>query len=198
MQATVAVNIIWIKTISICIFLQSINQYKLKIVKLNVINNFTPWYWKYFCFLLYLSDSTSHTSIFIDLPISSDCCKWYKPETWFIFLLVGTGIFLVLFYIYPTVPHAPAFLYSFLFPVTVEKGIGPKGYSYVYSLVLEFFLCSSKDRTTKGTYVTVHEIHHTAITKIFGLFKLLFCDSQLVSRNWKEKQNIKAYSAWQK
>ena len=43
-----------------------------------------------------------------------DCCKGYRPETVFIFLLVGIGIFLALFCIYPIVPHAPAFLHSFL------------------------------------------------------------------------------------
>ena len=37
-----------------------------------------------------------------------------------------TGIFLVLFYIYPIVPYAPAFLHSFLLLVTVVKGIGLK------------------------------------------------------------------------
>ena len=33
-------------------------------------------------------------------------------KTSFIFLLLGTGTFLVLFYIYPIVPNAPAFLHS--------------------------------------------------------------------------------------
>ena len=31
----------------------------------------------------------------------------------------------MLFYIHPIVPHASAFLHSFLFPVTVVKSIGP-------------------------------------------------------------------------
>ena len=43
-----------------------------------------------------------------------------------IFLLVGTGICLVLFYIYRVVPYAPAFSHSFLLLVTVAKGIGLK------------------------------------------------------------------------
>ena len=50
----------------------------------------------------------------------------------------------MLFYIYPIVPYAPAFLHSFLFPVTVVKGIGPKRHIYFYSLVLDVFLCYSK------------------------------------------------------
>ena len=61
----------------------------------------------------------------------------------FVFLLLGTGIFPVFFYIYPIVPQAPEFLHSFLFPVTVVKGIGPKHHTYFYSLVLEFCLCFS-------------------------------------------------------
>ena len=65
------------------------------------------------------------------LPISSDCCKGYWPETSYIFLLLRTGICLVLFYINPIVPHAPAFLHSFLLLVTVIKGIGLKRHLYV-------------------------------------------------------------------
>ena len=38
----------------------------------------------------------------------------YRPETSVIFLLCGTGIVLVLFYIYPIVPHAPAFYRVFV------------------------------------------------------------------------------------
>ena len=77
------------------------------------------------------------------------CVRWgfvwwrVRPETSFIFLLPGTGIFLVLFYIYPIVPYAPGFLQSFLLLVTVVKGIGSKHPLYFYSLVLEFFLCYS-------------------------------------------------------
>ena len=52
--------------------------------------------------------------------------KGYRPETPFIFLLVGTGIVLVLFYSYPIVPYAPAFSHSFLLLVTDIKGIDPK------------------------------------------------------------------------
>ena len=43
-----------------------------------------------------------------------------------VFLLVGAGIFLVLFYIYPIVPYAPAFLENILLIMTVVKGVGPK------------------------------------------------------------------------
>ena len=39
--------------------------------------------------------------------------KGYRPETSYIFLLRGTRICPALFYIYPIVPHAPAFLHSF-------------------------------------------------------------------------------------
>ena len=55
----------------------------------------------------------------------------YRPETSYIFLLCGIGIFLVLFYIYPIVPRAPAFLHSF--PVINEccKGFRP-GISYIF------------------------------------------------------------------
>ena len=75
----------------------------------------------YFCLLVLeflplfyiLSDSSSRTSFFKQLPITSDCCKGYRLETSLIFLLIGTGIFLVLFDIYPIVPHAPAFLQRF-------------------------------------------------------------------------------------
>ena len=48
------------------------------------------------------------------------------PETSYIFLLLGTGIVLVVFYIYPIVPHAPAFVHSFLLLVTVVKGKRPE------------------------------------------------------------------------
>ena len=49
-------------------------------------------YWNYSCVLLYLSDSTSRTIIFIYLLITSHCCKGYMPEKSFISLLLGTGI----------------------------------------------------------------------------------------------------------
>ena len=74
---------------------------------------------------------------------------WWRvrPETSFIFiLLLGTGICLVLFYIYPIPPYAPAFLHIFLLLVTVVKGKDPKRHLYLYSVVLEFssaFLHSS-------------------------------------------------------
>ena len=68
--------------------------------------------------LLYISDSTSHTSIFTYLPITSDCCKGYRPGMSYIFLLCGTGIVLVLSYIYSIAPFASAFdLRSFEFYV---------------------------------------------------------------------------------
>ena len=44
----------------------------------------------------------------------------------FIFLLLGTEIALVLFYIYPIVPYAPASLHSFVLLVAVVKGIDVK------------------------------------------------------------------------
>ena len=49
----------------------------------------------------------------------------------------------MLFYIYPIVPHAPAFLHSFLFSVTVAKDKDQKRNTHFYSVVLEFFLCYS-------------------------------------------------------
>ena len=52
----------------------------------------------------------------------------YKYIKSYIFLLCGTWIALVLFYIYPIVPYASAFLHSFLLLVTGVKGIGPKRY----------------------------------------------------------------------
>ena len=60
----------------------------------------------------------------------------------YIFPLLGTEIVLVLFYIYPIVPHAPAFisLHSFLLLVTVVKIICPKRHWYFYTLVLAFSL----------------------------------------------------------
>ena len=65
------------------------------------------------------------------------------PETSNIFLLHGTGIVLVLFYIYPIVSYASAFLHSFILLVTVVKGKDPKRHTYFYSLVLELFSCYS-------------------------------------------------------
>ena len=61
-----------------------------------------------------LVNGTSRTSIFTKLPISSDCCKGYGPETSVTFLLLGTGMFLVLFYIYPIVPYTLALCAQFL------------------------------------------------------------------------------------
>ena len=69
---------------------------------------------------LYLSDSSLPTSIFKQLTITSDCCKRYRPETSIIFILLGTGIALVLFYIYPIVPHSSAFLHSLPLPITSD------------------------------------------------------------------------------
>ena len=48
--------------------------------------------------------------------------KGYIPKTSCIFPLLGTGISLVLFYIYPILPHAPVSSHSFLLLVTVVKG----------------------------------------------------------------------------
>ena len=75
------------------------------------------------------------------------------PEVPYIFLLRGTGICLVLFYIYPIVPHSPAFLHSFLLLVTVVKSICLKRHLYFYSVVLEFscvilYLSDSTPRTS--------------------------------------------------
>ena len=69
--------------------------------------------------------------------------RGYRPEMSFVFLLLGIGICLVLFYICPIVPYAPAFLHSFLLLVTVVKGKDPIRHIYFYSLVMELFLCSS-------------------------------------------------------
>ena len=49
-----------------------------------------------------------------------------RPETWYIFLLVGTGILLRYSIFYLIVHDAPAFLHSFLLPVTVVKALGQK------------------------------------------------------------------------
>ena len=52
-----------------------------------------------------------------------------RSETSVIFLLIGTEMWemcLVLFYIHPIVPYAPASLHSFLSLVTVVKGKDPK------------------------------------------------------------------------
>ena len=38
----------------------------------------------------------------------------------FTFLLVSTGIFLVLFSVYPIVPHAPVFLQSFCYAIATS------------------------------------------------------------------------------
>ena len=48
-------------------------------------------------------------AFFTQLPITSDCCRGYAPETSVTFILRGTGIVLVFFYIYLIVPYAPAF-----------------------------------------------------------------------------------------
>ena len=69
--------------------------------------------------------------------------KGYRTETTFIFLLLGTRMFLVFFDIYPIVPYATNFLHSFLLLATVVKGIYLKHHLYFYSLVLECFLCYS-------------------------------------------------------
>ena len=47
------------------------------------------------------------------------------------FILHGKEIFLVLFYIYPIVPYASAFLNSFLLLMVVVNGIDPKRHIYL-------------------------------------------------------------------
>ena len=69
--------------------------------------------------------------------------KGYRPETSFIFILIGTGIVVVFIDIYPILPYTPAFSHSFLLLVTVVKDMGSKHLLYFYSLVLELLLCSS-------------------------------------------------------
>ena len=87
------------------------------------------------------------------------------PKTSYIFLLRGTGIVLVLFYIYPIVPYAPAFSHSFLSLVTVAKGIGLKPHIYIYSVVLELFLCSSLysffQSFTNSSYSFFNVLHYS-------------------------------------
>ena len=104
--------------------------------------------------LIQNSDSCSQLAI---LQFTFD--KEYRPETSFIFLLLGTGNVLVFFYIYPIVLHAPAFLNSFQFPVTVVTGIELKRHSYFYS-VLESFLCYS---ISIRYYFTQHYFSHSSL-----------------------------------
>ena len=66
--------------------------------------------------------------------------RYNLPHKSYIFLLIGTGIVLVLSYIYPIVPYVPAFLDRFILIVTVAKSMGLEGHLYFYSLVLELFL----------------------------------------------------------
>ena len=73
--------------------------------------------------------------------ISNSALIWTRYFL-FIFLLLGNGIFLVFFDIYPIVPPAPAFLHSFLLLVIVVKGKDPKHQTYFYSgtgIFLMFF-----------------------------------------------------------
>ena len=58
-------------------------------------------------------------------------CLKKRPETSYICLPRGTGIVLVLFYIYPIVPYTPAFLHNFLLLETVVKGIDLKLHTYL-------------------------------------------------------------------
>ena len=71
------------------------------------------------------------------------------------FLLLLTGILLVLFSIYPIVPtlYAPAFLHSVLFLVTVVNGTCLKRHLYLYSVVLEFscVILDLSDSTLRST-----------------------------------------------
>ena len=65
-------------------------------------------------FLLY--GTPTHQNLFI---LYIDCCKGYRPETSYMFILLSTGICLVLFYIYPIVPYAPEISHSSCYTKTV-------------------------------------------------------------------------------
>ena len=70
--------------------------------------------------------------------------KGCRPETPISILISWYRYFSCVILIYPIVPHAPAFLHSFLLLVTVVvKGIGPKRQSYFYYVVLKLFLSYS-------------------------------------------------------
>ena len=103
-----------------------------------------PWRWNFSCVILYLSDSTIRTSIFTQLLlINADCVVngiCLKRHTYFYSVVLEL---FVLFYIYPIVLYAPAFLHSFLLLLTIINGIYSKRHTYFYSVVLEFFLCYS-------------------------------------------------------
>ena len=58
----------------------------------------------------------------------------YRPEMSVVFLLRSSGIVFLLSYIYPIVPHALAFLPSFLSLVTVVQSTGPKQTSVIFLL----------------------------------------------------------------
>ena len=73
----------------------------------------------------------------------SDFDEGHRPEASVIFLPLGTGIVLVLFYIYSIIPDASAFLHGSQLLVTVAKGVDPKRHLYFYPLVLELFLSCS-------------------------------------------------------
>ena len=75
----------------------------------NVMHISTAWYWNRSCVIQYSSDSTLRTSIFTQLPITSDCCEGYRSETSVAFILRGTKFVLVLLDIYPIVPYVSAF-----------------------------------------------------------------------------------------
>ena len=53
-----------------------------------------------------------HTYVCSGLYVNRHFDKGQRPKTSVIFLLLGTGVVLVLFYIYPIVPYARAFLHS--------------------------------------------------------------------------------------
>ena len=63
--------------------------------------------------------------------------KGVDPKRHVIFLLIGFGIDLVFFYIYPIVPYTPAFIHSFLLLLTVEKGVDTKR----HVIFLQTFAC---------------------------------------------------------
>ena len=67
--------------------------------------------------------------------------KGIDPKHKVIFLVFGTEIVRVLFYIYPIVPHALSLLHSFQLLVTVEKNIGLSHHLYFYFFCTWIFAC---------------------------------------------------------
>ena len=107
----------------------------------------------------------------------------------FIFLLLDTGIFLVLFYIVSDSTIRTNILHSFLLLVTVVKSTGLKCHLYFYSLVPEFFLCYSI------TYFMLYNFHALKFIFFCSLYfstkrrfsNLLWNFTKFVLRHqWKE------------